>query len=194
MTGELHRSLFTKPRLVIDVSERRTTEDRINSFPNFKSSIKDDDGDTYDIHFVALFSQKKTAVPIVLLHGWPGEPFLHLRMLSEHPDSCIGSFLEFIGVLDLLKAKYTSADLPYHVIVPSLPGYAFSSGPSRKRDWDCEDMARIMNKLMVGLGFGGGYIAQGGDLGAFVGRILAAQYEECKALHRASHLSARFCC
>jgi len=172
---------------VIDVSERRTTEDRINSFPNFKSSIKDDDGDTYDIHFVALFSQKKTAVPIVLLHGWPGEPFLHLCVLTEHPDSCIGSFLEFLGVLDLLKAKYTSANLPYHVIVPSLPGYAFSSGPSRKRDWVCEDMARIMNKLMVGLGFGGGYVAQGGDLGAFVARILAAQYEECKAVHRASH-------
>jgi len=40
-----------------------------------------------------------------------------------------------------------------------------------------------MNKLMVDLGFGSGYIAQGGDVGSFVSRILAHQYTECKAVH-----------
>lgn len=44
-------------------------------------------------------------------------------------------------------------------------------------------MAAIVSKLMVGLGFDGGYIAQGGDIGSFVARILAAQYDACKAVH-----------
>lgn len=39
-----------------------------------------------------------------------------------------------------------------------------------------------MNKLMVGLGFGGGYIAQGGDVGSFECRILNAFYDECKGI------------
>lgn len=44
-------------------------------------------------------------------------------------------------------------------------------------------MAAAVNKLMLGLGFGGGFVAQGGDIGSFVARILAAQYEACKAVH-----------
>ena len=32
----------------------------------------DIDGEDYDIHFVGLFSSRKKAVPILLLHGWPG--------------------------------------------------------------------------------------------------------------------------
>ena len=36
---------------------------------------------------------------------------------------------------------------------------------------------------MVGLGFGSGYIAQGGDIGSFVSRELAAKYDGCKGMH-----------
>jgi microsomal epoxide hydrolase len=44
----------------------------MNSFPHYTASIIDDDGKEYKIHFVALFSDKVNAVPLVLLHGWPG--------------------------------------------------------------------------------------------------------------------------
>lgn len=40
-----------------------------------------------------------------------------------------------------------------------------------------------MNELMVGLGFGasnGGYVAQGGDIGSMLARILQARYPDCK--------------
>jgi microsomal epoxide hydrolase len=51
-------------------------EQFINSFPAFKASIdlKSQQGsaETYDVHFVALFSQKPDAIPLLLLHGWPG--------------------------------------------------------------------------------------------------------------------------
>ena len=50
----------------------RKTEDRINSFPNFTVPVKARDGGTYNMHFVALFSENPEAVPICLLHGWPG--------------------------------------------------------------------------------------------------------------------------
>jgi hypothetical protein len=32
--------------------------------------------EVHKIHFVALFSEKHDAVPLVLLHGWPGA-YLH---------------------------------------------------------------------------------------------------------------------
>ena len=40
--------------------------------PNFKVPIEDD-GETYDVHFAGLFSQKKDATPVLLSHGWPGK-------------------------------------------------------------------------------------------------------------------------
>jgi len=83
-------------------------------------------------------------------------------------------------MLSLMRGKYGESDLPYHFIVPSLPGYAFSSRPPLTRDFRIEDIARVMNKLMIGLGFGGGYVAQGGDIGSKVARVIAAEYSQCK--------------
>jgi hypothetical protein len=34
--------------------------------------VTDEVGTDYSIHFVALFSEKPDAIPIVMLHGWPG--------------------------------------------------------------------------------------------------------------------------
>ncbi|KAJ4421952.1 hypothetical protein N0V82_003449 [Gnomoniopsis sp. IMI 355080] len=142
----------------------RKTEDRINSFPNFTVPIENG-GTKLDIHLVALYSEKKDATPLLLLHGWPG------------------SFLEFLGALDVLRGKYGPAELPFHVIVPSLPGYGYSSGPPLDGNFQCEDIASVMDKLMVGLGFGGGYVTQGGDIGSFVSRILGKTSASCKAVH-----------
>ncbi|KAF4887156.1 putative epoxide hydrolase [Colletotrichum fructicola] len=140
-------------------------EARVNEFPNIKAKVVDDDGASYSIHFIGLFSQKKDAIPLMCIHGWPG------------------SFLEFIGFLSALKAKYTSENLPYHVIVPSLPGYAFSDSPPVDRDWTIQDSARLLHKLMEGMGFEGGYAVQGGDIGSYTARIMARTYDSCKALH-----------
>ncbi|OJK02015.1 hypothetical protein ASPACDRAFT_1897171 [Aspergillus aculeatus ATCC 16872] len=138
----------------------RPTEQRINSFPQFTYEIED-----MTIHFVGLFSKKADAIPIVLLHGWPG------------------SFLEFLPLLSLLKDKYSPEELPYHVVVPSLPGFTLSSGPPLDRDFTGEDTARVINQVMVNLGFEGGYVAQGGDIGSRIGRIMAVDYDACKAVH-----------
>ncbi|KIW49581.1 hypothetical protein PV05_11249 [Exophiala xenobiotica] len=140
-------------------------ETHINGFPNFMAQVSDDDGKLYPIHFVGLFSRKRGAIPLMCIHGWPG------------------SFLEFLGVLTALQNKYTPDELPYHVVVPSLPGYAFSATPPLDKDWVLEDSARLMHKLMHGLGFGAGYCLQGGDIGSYAARIMATLYDSCKALH-----------
>lgn len=44
------------------------------------------------------------------------------------------------------------------------------------------DCARILDKLMRGLGFGE-YVAQGGDIGSVLARILACNYDSCKAIN-----------
>ena len=128
-------------------SSRRAAEAEINAFPNFALPIGHK-GNTYNTHFLALFSARPDAVPLLFLHGWPG------------------SILEFLPLLRLLTSKYDPSTLPYHVIVPSLPAYAFSSPPPIHRDFRLEDAASI-DTLMVSLGFGTtGYIVQGGDVGA----------------------------
>lgn len=52
----------------------RAHEARLNGFPNFMAKVKvdDDEEEAMDVHFVGLFSQREDAVPLVLLHGWPG--------------------------------------------------------------------------------------------------------------------------
>lgn len=100
-----------------------------------------------------------------MLHGWPG------------------SFLEFLPILKLLKDKYTPQTLPYHIVAPSLPGYAYSSPPPLNRNFRLMNCADIMDNLMVMLGFSAGYVVQGGDIGSLVGRILGGTQPRAKAVH-----------
>ncbi|KAI5475439.1 hypothetical protein MNV49_001429 [Pseudohyphozyma bogoriensis] len=103
-------------------------EAQLNQFPQFKVPITSDAGDVYDIHFTGLFSQNQKAIPLIFVHGWPG------------------SFIEFIAILKLLSTRYTPATLPYHVVVPSLPGYGFSSPPPLDRDFKLEEVAKMKSR------------------------------------------------
>ena len=94
--------------------------------------------------------------------------------------------MEFFSVMKILSEQYTPETLPYHIIVPSLPGYAFSSPPPLTRDFQLQDVARIMNSMMAELGFSNGYVVQGGDIGSKVARVMAATYDEVKAIHSKS--------
>jgi hypothetical protein len=166
---------------------------RLNRFPHFRINVtttttttttspdndsgSNDDGatesETFDLHFAALFSRNASAIPLVMMHGWPG------------------SWIEFAPVLDRLAARYTPDTLPYHVVVPSLPDYGLSTRSGElRRALTMEGAAAAIDGLMSGLGFGGGgggggggYVAQGGDVGAILGQVLCAKFEACKALH-----------
>ncbi|EGR47257.1 uncharacterized protein TRIREDRAFT_64469 [Trichoderma reesei QM6a] len=150
----------------------RKREDLVNSFPNFKTAIPVPVNDspttttTINIHFTALFSSNPDAVPIVFFHGWPG------------------SFFEFLPMLSLLRDKYPDeASLPYHIVVPSLPGYGLSDPPPAQRNFTTDDATWMMDHLLTqALGFTA-YVAQGGDVGAYVAHFLARGYPACKAVH-----------
>jgi pimeloyl-ACP methyl ester carboxylesterase len=142
----------------------RKQERRVNSFPNFKVVVEDEAVGATSIHFTALFSKRKDALPLLFLHGWPG------------------SFLEFLPVLDILKNKYTPETLPYHVVAPSLPHYGLSGGPIDV-ELTIVEAARLMNQLMLDLGFGKGYVVQGGDVGSGLARVLSVLSPEVKAFH-----------
>lgn len=137
----------------------RAEEKHINSFDNFRMQI-----DELDLHFVAYFSEKKDAIPIVFMHGWPG------------------SFVEFLPMLGNIRKQYSPKNLPYHIIVPSLPGYPLSAGLPTDKNWTMEASAHIIHKLMTNLGFEK-YLAQGGDVGSFEARILAHEHDACVGIH-----------
>jgi microsomal epoxide hydrolase len=91
--------------------------------------------------------------------------------------------MEFFQILEILSERYSPETLPYHIIVPSLPGYAFSSAPPLTRDFQLQNIASVMNSLMIELGFESGYALQGGDIGSKVCRVMAATYSTVKAIH-----------
>ena len=129
-------------------------------WPHFQAPLEG-----LNVHFIHVRSKAPNAIPLLLVHGWPG------------------SFLEFRHIIDDLVNPTAAKDPAFHVIVPSLPGYAFSQIP-RERGWTMEDNARIFNKLMIELGYHQ-YMCQGGDWGHQVCRYLGSQYtENCKSRFR----------
>ncbi|QQN75274.1 epoxide hydrolase family protein [Croceicoccus sp. YJ47] len=140
----------------------RACEAKINALPNFTSEI-----DGLPIHFIHVRSAHQDALPIILTHGWPG------------------SILEFLDVIDPLtnpEKHGGSAQDAFHVVIPSLPGYGFSGKPA-DTGWGVERIANAWAILMQRLGYGR-YVAQGGDWGSAVTRMMAAQRPEgLEAIH-----------
>lgn len=75
-------------------SYRKTVEDEINSFPNYTTEIE---GIT--LHFVAMFSEKQDAVPILLSHGWPGSCSFSLSYHSIPTILCASSILATLEIV-----------------------------------------------------------------------------------------------
>jgi pimeloyl-ACP methyl ester carboxylesterase len=68
------------------------------------------------------------------------------------------------------------------VVAPSIPGFAFSSNPTRK-GYNIEKIAQTFNLLMIYLGYEE-YVAQGGDWGSPISRMLGIKFSKnCKAVH-----------
>jgi pimeloyl-ACP methyl ester carboxylesterase len=128
----------------------RAQEAAFNAFPQFTTEI---DGQT--IHFLHVRSPQADAVPLLLTHGYP---------------SSIAEFLDVIGPLTEPGPE------AFHVVVPSVPGFGFStplSGPG----WELARTTDALAELMTRLGYHR-FAAQGGDIGAGVTGRLAARYPE----------------
>ncbi|MEW2358936.1 epoxide hydrolase family protein [Spirillospora sp. NPDC029432] len=100
----------------------RKHEAALNDIPQYTTEI---DGQTF--HFAHVRAADPGALPIVLLHGWPGSP------------------ADFMKVIGPLSERF-------HVIAPSLPGFGFStplSGPG----WGVHRSAAALIELMERLGY-----------------------------------------
>ncbi|MHC0612258.1 epoxide hydrolase family protein [Komagataeibacter oboediens] len=124
----------------------RAVERRLNALPNFITEIEGE-----HLHFIHVKADG-SGPPVLLLHGWPG------------------SYLEFKQLLKPLAAD------GHDIVVPSLPGFAFSNpitgvtGPRR--------VAELMHGLMVRLFGQARYVVQGGDWGAHIASWMACTRPE----------------
>lgn len=100
------------------------------------------------IHFVHQRAVSGRGMPLILTHGWP----------------C--SFLDYVEMLPLLQN--------FDLVIPSLPGYAFSPRPPQV-GVNYRYIAERWHKLMSKLGYTR-YGAGGYDFGAGVSAILAMDY------------------
>jgi microsomal epoxide hydrolase len=121
----------------------RDEEAKLNLLPQYTTVIEGQ-----QIHFARIPSPRPDAIPLVLLHGWPG------------------SIVEFTKVIGPLSAPDDPSLPAFELVVPSLPGFAWS-GPTDQRGWDVRRMARAVDALMDRLGYEQ-YVVQGGDAGAIV--------------------------
>ncbi|AEE16472.1 epoxide hydrolase family protein [Treponema brennaborense] len=109
------------------------------------------------IHFFHIPGSRKGAVPLLLTHGWPD------------------SFLRYAKAFPLLAE--------FDLVVPSLPGFAFSTLPEKGYVNNAE-IAEIWHKLMTEVLGYKEYAASGGDMGRGVTCYLASRYpNEVKGIH-----------
>lgn len=140
----------------------RAREARLNAFDQFVTEV-----DGLDLHFMHLRSPHPDALPLILTHGWPGS---------------VVEFHKVIGPLTDPTAHGGQAADAFHVICPSLPGFAFSGKP-RAPGWGVERIAAAWATLMQRLGYRR-YLAQGGDWGSSVTTALGiADGAHCAGIH-----------
>ncbi|GAA0232382.1 epoxide hydrolase family protein [Cryptosporangium japonicum] len=122
----------------------RAAEAELNTHPQYTTDI-----DGQRLHFLHVRSPRADALPLLLVHGWPG------------------SVVEFLDVLGPLREDF-------HLVVPSLPGFGFS-GPLSGPGWGIERIADAFADLMGRLGYPR-YGVQGGDFGAVIAPALGRRH------------------
>jgi pimeloyl-ACP methyl ester carboxylesterase len=131
----------------------RTCQARLNALPQFITEI-----DGLNIHFIHVRSKHDNALPLIVTHGWPGSIIEQLKIIDPLTDP---------------TAHDASASDAFHLVIPSMPGYGFSGKPTTT-GWEPGRIARAWAVLMKRLGYPR-YVAQGGDWGAIITDVMAAQ-------------------
>ncbi|MFF2888520.1 epoxide hydrolase family protein [Paenibacillus sp. NPDC057967] len=134
----------------------RAQESKLNEFAQYTCDIDD-----IKVHFIHERGKGPNPLPIILTHGWPD------------------SYLRYEKIIPLLTDPASYGGNPedsFDVIVPSLPGFGFSSQPASPGINNFR-VAEMWTKLMTELGYPK-FAAGGGDMGSGVTRYLAANYPE----------------
>ena len=124
----------------------RVAEAGLNAYPQFITEI-----DGQDIHFLHVRSPEPGAIPLILTHGWPGS---------------VVEFLDVIGPLTDPRAYGKDPSVAFDLVIPSLPGFAFSA-PLNDQGWSTQRTAAAWATLMHRLGYER-YGAAGNDAGSMI--------------------------
>jgi pimeloyl-ACP methyl ester carboxylesterase len=141
----------------------RKQEARLNQVPQFTTVV---DGQT--IHFLHARSPEPGALPLIITHGYP---------------SSVVEFLDLVGPLTDPAAHGGDPADAFHLVVPSLPGFGFST-PLQGAGWgNLFRVAGAFGEVMARLGYDR-YGTQGGDIGAGVSGMLGMlQPDRVVAVH-----------
>lgn len=132
-------------------------ESKLNStYKMFTLDIVEGD-ETINLHFVHHVSPRQNAIPLLFCHGWPG------------------NFTEVENLLHLTEPENPDGQA-FHIVAPSIPGFALSSSPKRP-GFGIPEIGSVYHKLMQALGYKH-YIVQGGDWGSIIGRGMAYQFPD----------------
>jgi pimeloyl-ACP methyl ester carboxylesterase len=132
----------------------RWHERAINALPQFRTVI-----DGVPVHFIHVRGKGPKPIPLMLNHGWPWT---------------FWDFQKLIGPLTDPAAHGLDPADSFDVIVPSLPGYGFST-PLRTPGLNFSSTADLWVKLMDALGYKR-FATHGGDWGAIISAQLAHKY------------------
>jgi pimeloyl-ACP methyl ester carboxylesterase len=124
----------------------RAWQAKINSYPQFTTEI-----DGQRIHFLHVRSPEPNAIPLLLTHGWPCSSFEYLDLIDQLTDPASHG------------GDPTDA---FHVVIPDIPGFAFS-GPTKEKGWSQYRTAAAWVELMRRLGYER-YGAHGNDGGSMI--------------------------
>src|ERR1700751_929730 len=89
----------------------RACEARLNALPQFTTEIGG-----VSVHFIHVRSRHENALPLIMTHGWPGS---------------VIELLETVGPLTDPTAHGGTAKDAFDLVLPSIPGYGFSSEPAK---------------------------------------------------------------
>jgi epoxide hydrolase len=134
----------------------REQETKLNKFPQFVTEI-----DEQPIHFLHVRSSAPNAIPLLMAHGYPS------------------SFVDFFYMIDPLVSPAgadSSSEQAFHLVIPSLPGFGFST-PVMGKGWEISKMADAFDQIMTQLGYER-YGVHGGDVGAGICEQLCIQAGE----------------
>ena len=141
----------------------RAQERELNAYPGFRATIDD-----HPVHFLHVRGRGPNPLPLVLTHGWPWT---------------FWDFHEVLGPLTDPAAHGGDPADAFDVVVPSLPGYAFSTPLPRAGQnwWRTADLwVQLMRDV---LGYDQ-FLAHGGDWGALVTMQLGhAHAQHCRGIH-----------
>ena len=141
----------------------RAREALLNRHDHF---VRDVDG--VRLHFVHARGRGPKPLPLVLTHGWPS------------------TFYDFDKIIEPLADPGAHGGDPgdaFDVIVPSMPGYAFSERPSVPGCGPAR-VAELWDRLLTDLGYER-YGAHGGDWGVLVTGLLGRRYpQRTVGIHR----------